>query len=91
VANVLPDGKLELSLRGHAHVEVEADARKLLALLSQPAAPRIGDHSDPATIRSLLGFSKKVLKRSAGRLLKQRLITVDPQGWFQVVAKKTTG
>ncbi len=30
VASILPDGKIELSLRGHAHQEVNGDAQKIL-------------------------------------------------------------
>jgi len=91
VANRLADGKIELSLRGHAHEEVEEDAEKLLMLLRKPNPPTIGDHSSPEQIRGLLGYSKKVLKRAAGRLFKQRLITVDGDGVFRLVDKHPKG
>ncbi|HEX5656610.1 MAG TPA: S1-like domain-containing RNA-binding protein, partial [Polyangiales bacterium] len=37
VAHVSADGKLELSLRGHVHEQLETDARHVLAILSRDA------------------------------------------------------
>jgi hypothetical protein len=82
VASVLPDGKLELSLRGHAHEELEKDAERVLAALSRPGAPRVGDRSSPEEIRALFGLSKKAFKRAAGRLMKQRAVAVDGEGFL---------
>ena len=47
VANELPDGKIELSLRGLAHEELATDAEKILATIRRAGAPRIGDRSSP--------------------------------------------
>ncbi len=80
VAHILPDGKLVLSLRQHAHKEAEADAAKVLAVLSRPDAPQVGDKSDPELIRSLFGLSKKAFKRAVGRLLKESAVTLDDRG-----------
>jgi len=80
VAHILPDGKLVLSLRQHAHKEAEADAAKVLAVLSRPDAPEVGDKSDPELIRSLFGLSKKAFKRAVGRLLKESAVTLDDRG-----------
>ncbi len=80
VANVLPDGKLVLSLRQHAHKEVETDAAAILAVLTRTGAPRVSDRSSPATIRELFGLSKKAFKRAVGRLLKDRTVQVDDRG-----------
>lgn len=82
IATVLPDGKLELSLRGHAHEELEGDAQKILAALALPGTPKIGDKSSPEQIRALFGLSKKAFKRAAGRLLKQRAVTIDEGGFL---------
>jgi predicted RNA-binding protein (virulence factor B family) len=80
VTHVYPDGKIELSLRAHAHEELEGDAQTVLAVLIRPGAPRVGDHSSPEELRALFGLSKKAFKRAAGRLLKQRLAELDEQG-----------
>jgi uncharacterized protein len=85
IASVLTDGKIELSLRGQAHEELESDAQKILAVLARPGAPQVGDGSSPETIRELFGLSKKAFKRAAGRLLKQRRVTIDARGLLVVV------
>lgn len=84
ISSVLPDGKLELSLRGHAHEEVQGDAQKILDVLDRGGpggAPRFGDRSSPEEIRRLFGLSKKAFKRAVGRLLKERAVAVDAEGF----------
>jgi len=85
ITHVLPDGKLELSLRGHAHEELASDADKVLAVLRRPGAPKVGDRSDPEELRALFGLSKKAFKRAVGRLLKEQLVVLDERG--QLVVK----
>jgi len=85
VANVLPDGKIVLSLRQHAYQEVAADAARILAVLSAAGAPRVGDRSSPEVLRELFGVSKKAFKRAVGRLLKDRVVTLDAHGFVVVV------
>jgi len=80
VSNVLPDGKMELSLRGHAHEQLELDAERILAALSRPDAPSVGDRSSPEQIRELFGLSKKAFKRAVGRLLRDGVAELDPRG-----------
>lgn len=82
VSNVLPDGKIELSLRGHAHEELANDAQKILVTLGRAGAPRVGDKSSPEEIRKAFGLSKKAFKRAAGRLLKERAVTIDDEGFL---------
>ena len=85
VSNVLPDGKIELSLRGHAHEELAGDAERIFKVLSRPDAPRVGDKSTPEEIRTLFGLSKKAFKRAVGRLLKERSVTIDDAGSIRPV------
>ena len=87
VAHVLPDGKIVLSLRQHAHKEVASDAARIVAVLSAPGAPRIGDRSDPDLLRELFGVSKKAFKRAVGRLLKERAVTLDDEGFVVVLPR----
>lgn len=77
VSSVLPDGKIELSLRGHGHEEVAGDAQKILAVMARPGAPKVGDHMSPEQVRALFGLSKKAFKRAVGRLLKEGAVTID--------------
>jgi uncharacterized protein len=80
VASILRDGKIELSLRGHAHEEIEKDAAKVLGVIASKTAPRVGDHSSPEDIRRLFGLSKKAFKRVIGHLLKKGQVRLDQEG-----------
>lgn len=81
IQHVLADGKVELSLRGHVHEELETDAAHVLSVLLAKA-PEVGDKSSPEKIRSLFGLSKKAFKRAAGRLLKDGTATIDRAGYL---------
>ena len=86
ISNVLMDGKIELSLRGHAHEELDNDAQKVLAALGRPNALQVSDKSSPEEIRALFGLSKKAFKRAVGRLFKERKITIDDEGVIRVTS-----
>jgi uncharacterized protein len=80
VSMVHPDGKLELSLRGHAHEEMEGDAAKILAALANPGAAPVTERLSPEDIRARFGLSKKAFKRAVGRLLKEGAVAIDDGG-----------
>lgn len=80
VSHLHADGKVELSLRAHAHEELENDAELVLRVVTKPGATLVGDHSSPELLREVFGLSKKAFKRAAGRLLKQGLVELDAQG-----------
>ncbi len=82
IAHILPDGKLELSLRGLHHQELASDAQKLLEKLSLRGAAKVSDRTSPEQIRFLFGVSKKAFKRAVGRLLKQGAVTLDAEGYI---------
>ncbi len=90
VAHVHADGKIELSLRALAHEELAGDAEKILRRLRAPAhgdAPlRVSDHSSPEEIRALFGLSKKAFKRAVGRLLRERAVDHDREGFLVATA-----
>ena len=83
ITTVLPDGKIELSLRGPAHEELANDAAHILAVLSGPGSPKVGDRSRPEEIRALFGLSKKAFKRASGRLLRTGQARLDSAGFLQ--------
>lgn len=89
VARILPDGKVELSLRGHVADEMTEDARRILSFLMRPGAPRVGDDSSPGEIRDLFSLSKKAFKRAVGRLLKEGAVSFDGRG--MLVVTRTAG
>jgi len=81
VTSILPDGKIELSMRGHGYEELEGDARRVLDALARATAPRVGDRSSPEEIRAMFGLSKKAFKRAIGRLLRDGAIDLDDDGF----------
>ncbi len=83
VSNLFADGKMELSLRAHAHEELKLDAEKVLARL-RAGGPRVGDGSSPEQIRQLFGLSKKAFKRALGTLLVRRAVRIDERGFVVV-------
>ncbi|HEY4183240.1 MAG TPA: S1-like domain-containing RNA-binding protein [Kofleriaceae bacterium] len=87
VADVLPDGKVVLTLRRPAHEEITSDAETIKTVLSRPDAPLVGDHSSPELIRDLFSLSKKAFKRAVGRLLKRGEITLDERNNVVVVRR----
>jgi predicted RNA-binding protein (virulence factor B family) len=80
VSQVLPDGKIQLSLRRQAKDEMEADADRVLERLLR-AYVRVSDKTDPELIRSLFGLSKKAYKRAVGRLIKRGRVRLDAEGY----------
>jgi len=86
VAQILPDGKIELSLRGLARDEMDKDAANVLACLQAAPHTHVSDQSDPEQIRALFGLSKKAFKRAIGRLLKDGKVTRDADGSFRPTA-----
>jgi predicted RNA-binding protein (virulence factor B family) len=83
VSNLFADGKMELSLRAHAHEELKLDAEKVLARL-RGSTLRVGDGSSPEQIRQLFGLSKKAFKRAVGTLLVRRAVRIDDAGFVVV-------
>lgn len=84
VTEVKEDGKLSLSLREKAYIQINKDAEKLLELLAQSGGSlAIGDKSDPEKIRSLTGMSKNEFKRAAGNLYKQKLVVIEAERIYE--------
>lgn len=83
ITNILPDGKMELSLRAHAHEQLTDDAAHVLACLKRPGAPEVGDHSSPEQIHDYFGLSKKAFKRAVGRLLKEGAVELSAAGYVK--------
>ena len=81
VSEVLEDGKLTLSLREKAYIQMGKDADKLLGMLEREGGRLpFNDKADPELIRSKTGMSKNEFKRAVGNLYKQRLITIEQDG-----------
>ena len=81
VVRVLEDGRLTLSAREKAFVQMDADAR--LILLSLHAAGGflpLHDKSSPEDIKARFGMSKAAFKRAIGALYKAEKITIEEKG-----------
>ncbi|MBE5864593.1 MAG: S1 RNA-binding domain-containing protein [Lachnospiraceae bacterium] len=71
VIDVLPDGRLTLSIRERGLMQIEKDAQELLALLdSYSGVLPFTEKADPEVIRRETGMSKNEFKRAVGHLLK---------------------
>lgn len=81
VAEVLEDGKLTLSLREKAHIQIGKDTERILEMLDQAGGRLpLHDKADPELIREKTGMSKNEFKRAIGNLYKQRLIVIESDG-----------
>ncbi len=77
VLRVRADGKLDLSVREKAHLQMNVDADRILALLdSYEGALPFSDKAAPEVIEHETGMSKNEFKRAVGRLLKQGKIEI---------------
>ncbi len=77
VSAVKEDGKLDLSLREKAYLQIGKDADKLVALMEQHGgALPFTDKADPELIRAETGMSKNEFKRAVGNLLKNQKIVI---------------
>ncbi len=85
VTEVLKDGKLSLSLREKAYIQMNEDAQKLLKLLEEQGGELpVGDKSSPEKINELTHMSKNEFKRAAGNLYKQHLIQIEEHKIYQL-------
>lgn len=81
IAAVLPDGKLTLTLREKAHVQMEGDAALVLsALRSAGGFLPYHDKSSAEDIKARFSLGKNAFKRAIGHLYRDRLITIDEDG-----------
>ena len=81
VVRVLDDGRLELSIREKAYIQMEKDVQRLLELMdSLGGALPFHDKASPELIRQETGMSKNEFKRAVGRLLKEGRIEITEKG-----------
>lgn len=78
VADVKPDGKLDLSVRGKIPEQMDADAREIMdRIVKNGGYLPFTDKAEPERIKAEFDMSKAAFKRAVGRLLKQGRITID--------------
>ncbi len=77
VVKVLEDGKLTLSIREKAYLQIQKDAEKIERLLdSYEGALPFNDKAAPEVITHETGMSKNEFKRAVGHLLKEGKIQI---------------
>lgn len=82
IAQVRPDGKIDVTLQPTGRRETEDFARTLLEWLRHNGgACPLGDKSDAEDIKRMFQVSKKTFKRAIGALYKQRLIVLEGDGF----------
>ncbi len=79
VAGVKEDGKLDLSVREKAYLQIEKDAVRLVEIMeSHGGVLPFTDKADPDVIRRETDMSKNEFKRAVGNLLKSGRIVIEP-------------
>lgn len=77
VTNIKPDGKLDLTLREKAYIQMDVDAQKVLDVLDEYAGVLpFNDKASPEVIKREMQMSKNAFKRAVGRLYKERKIEI---------------
>jgi predicted RNA-binding protein (virulence factor B family) len=81
IAQIRPDGKLDIRLDKDGYSKVEPNAQKILDLLKRRAGfISLTDKSSPEQIKEQLGMSKKTFKKAVGSLYKQKRIQLEDKG-----------
>ena len=77
VSGVKPDGKLDLTLRQKAHLQMDQDAAAMLVVLQEYGGVLpFNDKASPEIILREMKMSKSAFKRAVGRLYKERRIEI---------------
>ena len=79
VIKVRPDGKLTLSLRKKAYIQMDEDSQFILDEIKKRGGRLpFNDKASPELIKSQFNMSKNEFKRAVGRLFKERKIVINP-------------
>lgn len=77
VTHVKPDGKLDITMREKAYLQMDADAKKVMQIIEEYAGVLpFTDKSSPEVIKRETGLSKNAFKRAVGKLYKERRIEI---------------
>ena len=80
VTSVKEDGRLNLSVREKAYLQMDEDAEKLIAMMEENGGKiPFTDKASPELIRQKTGMSKNEFKRAVGRPLKEGKIEIKTE------------
>lgn len=81
VLQVKEDGKLDLSVREKAYLQITTDAEEIMELIERfGGALPFNDKASPEVIKRETGMSKNEFKRAVGNLLKNNRIKITEKG-----------
>ncbi len=84
IIKIRPDGKLDISIREKAYLQMDEDAEFLLKYMEKNGGRiEFTDKADPEQIKQCTGMSKNAFKRAVGRLLKAGKISIEKDGIIQ--------
>lgn len=77
VTAVKADGKMDLSVREKAYLQMEKDAETVMGVIEEfSGVLPFNDKASPEVIKRELGMSKNAFKRAVGRLLKEGRVEI---------------
>lgn len=80
VVKVHEDGKMDLSVREKAFIQMDKDAQMILKRMEEYGGQLpFNDKADPAVIKKEFGLSKNAFKRAVGGLLKAGKVTITEE------------
>lgn len=83
VIAVRDDGKMDLSLRKKAYLQIEDDAEKIYRIIEEKGGKLdYTDKASPEIIKRDFQMSKNEFKRAIGRLLKERRVSIGENNIF---------
>ena len=85
VLKVKEDGKLDLSVRDKAYLQIATDAEEIMKLIERfGGALPFNDKASPEVIKRETGMSKNEFKRAVGNLLKNNRIKITEKGIMKI-------
>lgn len=85
VVSVKEDGKLDLSIREKAYMQIGGDAEKVMSVIeSFDGALPFNDKASPEVIRREMQMSKNEFKRAVGRLLKEGRVRITEKAILKI-------
>ena len=83
VTGVKPDGRLNLSMRKKAYLQINDDATALMDKIQKDGRLGFTDKAEPELIKEKTGLSKAAFKRAIGHLLKEKRIIIKEDGIYE--------
>lgn len=88
VVSVREDGKINLSVRDKAYLQIEKDARALISIIeSYDGVLPFTDKASPEVIKRETGMSKNEFKKAVGNLYKNHVVEITDTGKIRLLSK----